>query len=411
MRFKIIERILAFVILLPFLLLSVNMHSATAVSASEPAPDTYDFIRLLSPDHPRIPSVISLLADTPMFDNPTTLDESQAIGMLSPQEGVQVLGSEHGWARGRSWWKISTLFGPKWISPEPWNVDVPPPDRITLTVETPLYATQDDTTEPTAVLTPQEVKVTGAQKQWFYSNDPSEKRWIRIQTSWLGQQWVHLPVSRVGHVSPVDRYEYYAMQYLLPDPSDNGPLYSMAGPRFKSLVNETVHITGEYKNVYDTWYQVETPDGPRYVWEKGIPVTRQTETVTLKSETPLLANPQNYNQQVLVLPPQTVTAFEKVTGTTMYHIQTELGDAWVDPSYSEPTNTMKSDVKLELLQPQLLYRFPHQRFELTGFTLRAGTVQPTAVWTSPEGATWYLLESNAGKVWFTVQQDQYRIIK
>jgi hypothetical protein len=116
-------------------------------------------------------------------------------------------------------WKITTWLGPEWISPDPWNVDVPPPKKISLFIDTPVYSTKDDSKAPSVTLPPQKVQVLKAEKQWFYSNNKNEKKWLYIHTAHYGDKWVYLPVERIGYIKPVDYFFYYANQTLLDDPN------------------------------------------------------------------------------------------------------------------------------------------------------------------------------------------------
>ncbi|MGG1551277.1 hypothetical protein [Paenibacillus ferrarius] len=364
---------------------------------------------VVSPDSLRIPSSIALLKETSFYSDPEDWLDGEPAGSLAPQEGVKILGGEYTWARGKSWWKISTDLGPKWISPEPWNVDVPPPEKIVLFNDTPIYATTDDTQEPSAILSPQEVQVTGAEKQWFYANGPDEKRWVRIHTSWLGEQWVHLPVAKIGYIKPVDYYSYYGQgQYLLDDPTYNGPYGSMAGPMFKWLGNETAHVTGEFVSVYDTNYQLETETGVKYVHEKGTPIVRGNETITLKADTPLFAAADGSHGVALVLPKQSVSSYEKIPSFNLYHVHTSLGDGWVNPDLAEPTNVVKINTKVEIRGQHTLFRFPSEGLTLGGLHVKDAVVEPSAYWEDPHGTIWYLLETKDGKAWVKKEADLER---
>jgi hypothetical protein len=64
---------------------------------------------------------------------------------------------------------VESSQGPVWISPFPWNGDDPLPDKLMLFGETAVYSSTDASAVPLAIISPQEVQVTGAQKQWFYT--------------------------------------------------------------------------------------------------------------------------------------------------------------------------------------------------------------------------------------------------
>jgi hypothetical protein len=164
----------------------------------------------------------------------------------------------------------------------------------------------------------------------------------------------------------------------------------MAGPIFASLLNETVHVIGEFVNVYNTRCQVETSLGPKIVIDKGVPALIVNEEITLKSDTALFTYPLGQTS-FLVLHPQTLTSFEKFEDSFMYHVHTSSGDAWANPEYSEPIDATKTTESLELVGRHKLFQFPNLRFELNGLSLNSGTIHPTSFWKDSNGTTWYLL--------------------
>jgi hypothetical protein len=363
------------------------------------------YIHDIPPDTLRVPAVISLLQEAPFYNSPDDV-ANQAEGMIAPQEGMQVLSGELTWAIGASWWQINTWLGPKWMLLEPWNIDVAPPEKLNLYEDTPIYASKNETLEPSAILSPQEVRVTGAEKKWFLPDNKTGKSWVRIQTSWLGEQWVHLPIKRIGYIKPVDYYFYYTYQILLDDPNYNGRYASMAGPIFDSLQNQTVHVTGEFVSAYDKSYQIETDKGPKIASERGRLVERKAETITLKSDTPFYTIPDTASSFMRILHPQTLTAFEKFVGTTSYHVHTELGDGWVNLEDSEPTDTVKTDVTIKLDGKHQLFRFPKQHLNISGANLAQVSVKPVAYWKDPDGFLWYQLRMDDEVVWFMLNPEK-----
>jgi hypothetical protein len=366
------------------------------------------YVHDIPPDTLRVPAVISLLKEAPFYNSPDD-PANQAEGIIAPQDGIQVLSGELTWAMGGSWWKIKTWLGPKWISVNSWDMDVAPPERLNLYEDTPMYASQDESLEPSAVLSPQEVHVTGAEKKWFLPDNKTGKSWIRIQTSWLGDQWVHLPVKRIGYIKPVDYYFYYAYQMLLDDPNYSGPYASMAGPIFNSLTNQTVHVTGEFVSVYDKSYQIETDNGPKIALERGRLVERTAEKITLKSDTPFYTIPGTATSFMRILHPQSLTAFEKFVDSSMYHVHTELGDGWVNLEDSEPTDMTKTDITIQVNGKHQLYRFPKQDFNISGANLEQVSVNPVAYWKDSDGFLWYQLRGEEDVVWFMLNPEKDEI--
>ncbi|MGG2199758.1 hypothetical protein [Paenibacillus validus] len=367
-------------------------------------------IKVVEPEPMRIPSTIHLLAKTPMYKDVDTA-AAPADGLLAPQHDVIVLGGQYDWARGRSWWKIQTWLGERWISPEPWNVDVPPPTKLTLLDLTPLYAARDASLPPSAELTPQEVQVVDAEKQWFYSNDPNEKKWIKIRTTWLGDQWLQLPVGQIGYIKPLDTYAYYGGE----------PVYSrLPANRYQMnpedsdlrLENETVHLIGEYVTVYDHFYLTETKAGRGWVANRGAEAIRRTENVDIQSDTPLIPDLTRPNVYT-VLQPQTVQSFERLADEETYHVRTPQGEGWIRTAYAEPTDAKPISLTVKLGSERGLNRFPFALFPLDR-TLPAGeTIRTTAYYWKgdPWEPYWYQVEpaDGSGKAWLQLDPRVDRI--
>lgn len=376
-------------------------------------------VRVQEPDTLRIPPAIALLAKTPFYDSPEDeSDGGKPAGWLAPQDSVQVLGGEYKWARGKSWWKIQTWLGEKWISPDPWTVDIQAPPKLTLFADTPLYASQNDKQEPSAELAPQEVEVVGAEKQWFYSNDPNERKWIKIRTTWIGDQWVHLPVNRIGYVKPVDYYMYYSGYSMWSGATDR-PVYAVpllnqfAGSttRIAATIGAgTAHITGEFVTVYDTNYQVETVNGPAYIFERGTPVDKVDEAVKLPTRTALFSVPWDGTKVIAILQPQTVKAFERMHETNTYHVHTEFGDGWINMYDAEPVDpTPANGLSIDLNGNTPLYILPSDSLPMNGASISGKTVRPVAYWQEKGGYIWYKMQTNDGIAWFHIDPNVDRI--
>ncbi|WP_282937963.1 hypothetical protein [Paenibacillus sp. RC67] len=157
-----------------------------------------------TPESGRVPSEITLLANTPYYDKYEN-SGGPPEGVLAPQV-VQVVIGGMPWSSQYNWWKIHTKFGDKWINVQSKNLDVPPPKSVSLLENTPIYANPEADEEPTAILSPQDVDVVGSQKQWFAANgyDDNTMKWLQIHTTWLGDQWIRIPLNRIGNVHELD---------------------------------------------------------------------------------------------------------------------------------------------------------------------------------------------------------------
>ncbi|MEW9701051.1 hypothetical protein [Paenibacillus sp. SI8] len=370
-------------------------------------------VQLQKPDTLRVPPMITLLASTPFYNSLDDLDTKQE-GLLAPQEGVVVLAGQVGWSRGKSVWKIQTWQGGKYISPDPWDVDVPAPKKLLLFQETPIYASKNAKLKPSATLSPQEVQVVGAESQWFYSNNGDEDlKWIQIHTTWLGDQWLQLPVSKIGYVKPADEYAYYSSGWIMPTPEFIANTYHP--DRYNvplGLKNQIVHVTGEFVTPYDTNYQIQTEHGPMYVTAKGTPISQTTESTVLKSQTPLFSEPFGDRTTITtMLSPQTVSSFEKFTDMKLYHVHTELGDGWVDPYYAEPVDAKPTQVSIELKGETQLYQLPMDRLYMNGSVLTNQTVKPSQTWIDDQQHVWYQLQTKDGNAWFMFNPGTDRLVE
>lgn len=373
---------------------------------------------LEKPDLLRVPPAIELLARTPFYSSVDDIPDRPA-GYLSPQQ-VTVLGGEPSWSRGESRWRIQTWLGDRWIAPRPWNIDVPPPERIMLLETTPIYAAQNDEAEPSAWLSPQEVVVTGAEKQWYYTNDGDDaKKWLRIQTSWLGEQWVHLPVNRITAVKPVDQRAFYYQAAVYNQPPLLDPYMSANG-----LLNaEFAHIVQIAQTPFAQSYAIASENGPLWTTHPGVAIYPASGTVAIRSETPLYGKLQNMGEPeretMLLKPPLTVQQIEETApipyaanlGSWLHvRIDGEHGAAgtegWINIQLAEPPNPVKGEWELHLSAIRELYRYPGLRFPEGGRTVPTGVLRATAYWDDANDLRWYRIETEQGAGWLQSAQDR-----
>jgi hypothetical protein len=374
-----------------------------AASSSEPL--------LQSPDSIRIPSEIELLVRTPFYETPVIDEDSVPSGWLAPQAGVEVIGVPYGWSSFNCWWKIQTWQGEKWIYLHPWDLDVDPPETIALFSETPLFPSQNVKQTASATLAPQVVEVVEAEPKWFYGNDSSEKKWIKVRTTFIGDQWIHIPMKEIGTVREADYYVYYDAEFLLekPDFYEYSKFLVDVLKPYRLIRNEVVHVIGEWVSAHDTQFLVETEDGGKYASSKGPRVEKTSEQVVLSSRTPLFSKPGADSQYVIAtLHPQKVDAFEVIRSEidpvhNMYHISTEFGDGWIIPYYAEPAQPTPIQDLIEVNSRAQLSSLPKPGFQIEGASLYRQTVRPSFSWRDEWGAVWYQLKTDDSSVWFTIE--------
>jgi hypothetical protein len=373
------------------------------------------------PEGIRIPGSIELLADTPYYASPDQPDDKPE-GVFAPQT-VKVIKAEAAWSVSFSQWEIETMFGPRWIRPKPWEIDIAPPERITLVEETPLYRSKSERGGPVVSLSPQEVQVTGAEKQWFYTNQKDSKAWIQVHTTWLGDLWAHIPVNKIGTVEKVrQRRAHYTDEMASPDlgtamsTGDSSPDPSVQIVHLKG----DYPIVAEYTTIYDRAYQVQTDNGPVWTRDAGIGILDTNETLELTTETPLFENIWNgpSSKEIALLRGEKVTAFEKVeqplwsgrgpypmwwSGSTWYHVRTSKGTGWINNRYGEPASAVPVHWKVDVREQRELLRYPGVSFETSTLLLRQQTVEATAAWDDPNGNKWLRVAADGHTGWIQME--------
>ncbi|NOV04578.1 stalk domain-containing protein [Paenibacillus planticolens] len=359
-----------------------------------------------APEGLRFPAVIELLADTPYYAEADTYN-AKPEGTFAPQE-VHVLEAQSAWSTGESTWKIDTMFGPRWIRPKPWEIDIAPPERIMLLEETSLYRTKSTKGGAVAALSPQEVEVTDAQKQWFYTNDPGSKAWIRVHTTWLGDLWAHIPVNQIGTVQKVQRKAHY---YNLPSKSELGAAMGVGQQQdWSNAKDGDFPIVAEFTTIYDRAFEVQTDQGTSWTRDKGVAILPADETLKIVRETPLFPTVfGGLPKESAVLKDETVTVFEKIVeplwsgrgpyeiwhNSTWYHVRTSKGTGWINKLVGEPESAVPVHWKVAIKDQKELQHYPEVPFNDTTLLLRNQTVEVTEAWNQP----------NSGVMWLRVNVD------
>ncbi|WP_028552770.1 hypothetical protein [Paenibacillus sp. UNC451MF] len=368
------------------------------------------------PEAHHVPSKLILLQETPFYSDPDTLSHKPD-GVLTPQT-VEVVEGEPGWMTNANWFKINTWLGERWIYTYPSGIDVNPPETVTLLSNTPIYSKPDETTTPTAVLSPQDVKVTYAESQWFLRNSyPESPKWLKIQTSWVGEQWIHLPFEQIGTIQKVDRYSYHLGAALYDSPIINPAIYPPA-----STGNASLHEIGEFATPAGTSYKVETEHGAKWTMSRGRTVIPNTEPVPLKLPTPLFDTPWPYQDKELkMLEPQILTPLEKIEpeaglGNWMegvwYHVREGNNEGWINKKYADPEDAKSTEDSVKLgSDATRLFRFPGSYISLDSTVIAPQVVQALAYWDDPSShQRWYQIDSFMGKGWFPIDPNKDRIL-
>ncbi|GLI09522.1 hypothetical protein YDYSG_55540 [Paenibacillus tyrfis] len=366
-------------------------------------------------DAVRIPRTLTLLQDTPYYVIPNAL-VNKAEGAFSPQT-VEVIEAETRWAEVPNWWKLRTTFGDKWIKTDPGKIDVPPPPTITLMENTPIYAKANAQTEPSAVSSPQQVEVVGAEKQWFYSpkHDENELKWLKIRTSWLGDQWIRLPLKQIGSYYSHAKKKYYGFAEF-----SNVPLWNHAAtssPSPQQIQYQLFTETGEFQSPLGSFYQVETPEGTRWTRYPGEFITEASETITRRQPAPLYPSPSPYSGKPHIAVPQTLTVFEKIEANpvrdwegTWYHVWANEGEGWFNPKYAGPEDAKPDNTEIDLQSDKTwLYQYPDSSQLLNYGVLGPQKIRASAAWTTPNGTRWFQIPTFLGNAWINLNPTHDRL--
>lgn len=371
-------------------------------------------------DGVHIPTKLTLLEDIPYYVIPNAL-LNKAEGSFSPQT-VEVIEAETHWSGAWNWWKIHTDVGDRWIKTAPWQIETPPPPTISLMTETPLYAQPSEKSQPTAALSPQEVRVVDAEKGWFRnssggSEDINPKRWLKIHTTWLGDQWIHLNLNQIGTFQPADQMSYYSNLYYNLTPQYDYQTYPTDG----TLSKQFVHVTGKFRTLLGTFYQLETTDGPRWTFGSGQPITAETKIIQRTHPSALYSYPSSqYEDEPKLVLTGDLPVFEKTYNEYItnygydgdwYHVRTEQGEGWFNPTFAEPEDAVAETATIQLNSPvTALFQYPNTGIIRNHGQLGPQTLRPIAAWTDPNGIRWFQIDSFVGRAWIQLVPNLDRVV-
>ncbi|WP_438444814.1 hypothetical protein [Gorillibacterium sp. sgz5001074] len=365
-----------------------------------------------------VPRTLTLLEGTPYYVIPNAL-KNKAEGDLEPQT-VEVLEAETGWAWNDAWWKIKTPDGSRWVKTRPAGIAAPAPETVTLLEETPIYPAPDESSGPSARLSPQDVRVVDAGSRWFCSEPvcPGEDRmkWVKIETSWLGDQWIHLPYYALGRVEPMGpetQFYSYTELFGLPYAYDGinrqvrreGPVFLKTDAVFEGPAGKLYRVEDEDDHVR------------LWTWSVGQKVTPAAEKLTRKAPISLYKLPMTRfdEEPSAVLEPQTVEVFEKIAPAyyldDWFHVRAGEAEGWFSPLYSQPEDPVPEKVALDLgAEVTELFRYPGGQATLNYGRLGPQTVHPDASWTGKEGTRWYRIPTYLGPAWIALDGQKDRVL-
>ncbi|WP_282942886.1 hypothetical protein [Paenibacillus sp. RC67] len=267
-----------------------------------------------------------------------------------------------------------------------------------------LYPVPDESVEPWATLTPQDVSTVEEDMDHPYlETDSQGKMWIKIKTTWLGDLWVHLDLEIIGVLKPVDTY-----LALLWD----ARLYSEP---FRSTMTEdilspqTVHVNAVFESpfaMYSGSYRIETSwlgdqwivANPHFLLVEVLNSELDLPTETLYMDEYDTANRMQRPSDARFIPAQTVFAMEK-TENGAYHVRDQNGSIfWINPQFAQPVGVKKIDETIELTKNTEQHLFPTMPFPIFGL-ISPQKVKAFELWDDPQGNRWYRIYSWSGEMW------------
>ncbi|NOV03908.1 hypothetical protein [Paenibacillus planticolens] len=294
----------------------------------------------------------------------------------------------------------TALFSQQVIAEE-WSPALP--KTITLLHETKLYASPNENSFSGASLTPQDVQTAGAEADW-YNPFFGIQKWVKIHTSWLGDQWVHIDLPEIGWLTPRDEFL---------DVSGDMPLYNKPeyGYTGATLTSQIVHTKGIFYRpmqsptwLLDTWLGDKwfTPSGAMVI--EGVSKVSPDVRVNLQGKASLFQAPSNqpYIPYATTIEPQILSAIAKQGD--FYKVVTSDGKSgWVSNRFEQPADTETINIDILLKEKTSIYAYPNLQSYLDPVTPQ--TVHAKAKVNDIWGNTWFQIQTWRGDAWILHNED------
>jgi len=155
-----------------------------------------------------------------------------------------------------------------------------------------------------------------------------------------------------------------------------------------------------YEKIND-WYLIETWMGPKWIKSANADVTEYKEKIYVPYTTILYHQNDEKSSTGMNIAPQTVTAVSKKG--TWYQIQTWSGLKWINPVKPMFGEVKKEQKEVFIHYQASLYRVPFSDMK-TGSSISPQTVKAFENWTSPSGEKWLHIRTWTDDMW--VKQDE-----
>ncbi|WP_068774926.1 hypothetical protein [Paenibacillus sp. FJAT-26967] len=372
---------------------------------------------------------ITLLDEFTLYSSSTTRP-SEAIGALSSLQSVRLAPIERNQLLGITAMdkvKVVTWLGDAWINLKEGaykygELEVKEQTITLLEQTTSIY---DSPMKMTPYgLSPQKVQAIAS----IGACDPytpcySEDKWYLIRTSWLGDKWIrpyHYAEKYTGNpvegmIAIAEESEVYQLPFekpLIDEPK--------VTPQVVKPVSKHVQLVRMVPP--SVWYQIETPKGLRWIGlgTSGGLGFEGVEQVDLELNMPVpfhyYSVPFDYaDKSSIEQPQQTVHALGK--RDDWYFVLSEGSGKWINPAKavsSKLTGDLRNDAKLgvkqitthiELTETSVALDIPYvnQSTVNDGLAFTPQTVTASRVWESPNGETWYYIQTWKGAKWVRPQ--------
>ncbi|WP_281884398.1 hypothetical protein [Paenibacillus sp. YYML68] len=357
-----------------------------------------------------------------LYDNP--YPPHRSVGRVAPYQNVEpalkdgqtqdqvIVETKEG-----LWVKVRTWLGDKWVRDTDaiaYGSFTVVQQDVTLMGEARLYDEPRITTDTGQRLAPQQVRVTA--RLWTrpksFSSVTSmmlrQAEWVRVETSWMGEKWLHNPpIYEDITPQPSDysiKLQQQELAYLLPHAQSSEGLALAPGAYEASAT----YVTG-FGPWSTTWYRVKLAQGDRWVAPQEGKVWTHYRVIQapyeLKTEARCSTGPLGIGEPCgQWLPKGTYQALE-ATGPWI-SLETPYGVKWIHEELARkerPEGIVPTDESIQLTADMATYAYPstEQMAHTPGF-YAPQQVQAFEKWDAGNGDVWYHFRSFSGSEWVRV---------
>jgi hypothetical protein len=282
------------------------------------------------------------------------------------------------------------------------NAKMEIPKTISLIENTTLYNSPSEYDESGAALSPQDVTVLDAEKDW-YKYFGEQKVWIKIKTVWLGDQWIHIHANAIGTIIAKNNQAFVSGSIALYNTPFRSDYSGTTLPRQNITIKAWFdRPRGEGLRSY----LIESPIGEKWFmpYDEYIlePIEETNLDISFTTTGSIFESPLNYYSSKHFTP-QTFRAFEKYKD--YYHVKTANGEKfWVNKLFVQPDKTEQVNSFITLTDKTQLFEYPNDQSYMSA-VLAPQQVTAKEKYMDGWGNSWYKIETYAGDVWILYNKD------